>query len=340
MKYPPFIATHSLFVFGISAVLFAAAIPNGNSANARSVIPNVSAVTPSTSPQVPAAIVKDIKTGYFHRAVVRITPIMPTHAGAADYQYSYAKALFGVGQTNKALHAIKKAVALDPKNAAYHRFMGVVYIVLAQKDSIFSALGDAHRALAAFRAAVDLAPPGSRVPRGFGAVLLRCSVDCRRQHREGIQDRSSARQAQSRRRPAGAGPGGDPCKGLCKSRSFIEAGGKTGQNIQQPDEAGVFLPGEREIRGRIPDFSTHYGKNTGLRSSLVLGWAYRRSDPFPLCERYRCADALHRPSRTSGCRTISCLRAFVLGRSLPANRPKGLGPYRVCSGTKSKRSRR
>lgn len=158
MKRTSFIATHPLIVFGLSAILFAAVMPSGNSADARSIAPDVSTTASASSLQVPEAIVRDIKTGYFHRAASSLEPMMPTHAGDPDYQYRYAQALHGAGRTDKALTAIKAAIALEPKTATYHRLMGEVYIVLAKNAGIFHALGLAKHALAEFRMAVKLDP--------------------------------------------------------------------------------------------------------------------------------------------------------------------------------------
>jgi tetratricopeptide (TPR) repeat protein len=162
MKHTSLIATHSLIVFGLSAVLFAAVMPSGNSAYARSIAPNASTAASASSLQVPEAIVRDIKTGYFHRAASSLEPMMPTHAGDPDYQYRYAQTLLGAGRTDEALTAIKSAVALAPKTAVYHRLMGEVYGVLAKNAGIFHALGLARHALAEFRMAVKLDPQDPR----------------------------------------------------------------------------------------------------------------------------------------------------------------------------------
>lgn len=110
-------------------------MPSGNSAYARSIAPDVSTAAPASSLQVPEVIVRDIKTSYFHRAASSLEPMMPTHAGDPDYQYRYAQALLGPGRTDKALTAIKAAIALEPKTATYHRLMGEIYGVLVQKAS-------------------------------------------------------------------------------------------------------------------------------------------------------------------------------------------------------------
>ncbi|MGA7964449.1 MAG: hypothetical protein WCB49_00855 [Gammaproteobacteria bacterium] len=159
MKRKSFIVVHSSIIFGILFTILGSVMPISNSADAYSNAPDVSSPTPSsTSTQVPAAIVKDIKTGYFHRATASLEPMMPTHTGAANYQYRYAQALLGAGQTSKALSTIKAAIALEPKTAAYYRLMGKIYGVLAQNANIFHAMGLAKDVLAAFRTAVQLNP--------------------------------------------------------------------------------------------------------------------------------------------------------------------------------------
>ncbi len=60
MKRTSFIATHLLIVFGLSTVLLAAVMPSGNSADARSIAPNVPTAASASSLQVPEAIARDI----------------------------------------------------------------------------------------------------------------------------------------------------------------------------------------------------------------------------------------------------------------------------------------
>lgn len=162
MKRTPFIDAHLSIVLGISVIILGSAMPICNAADVNSIAPNVTTPTPSSSTQVPAPIVKDIKTGYFHRAAASLKPLMPTHVDDANYQYRYAQVLLGVGQTNKALNTIKAAIALAPKTAAYFRLMGKIYGVRAQNANIFHAMGLARDVLAAFRTAVKLNPHDSQ----------------------------------------------------------------------------------------------------------------------------------------------------------------------------------
>lgn len=159
MKRKPFIVVHSSIIFGASFIILGSIIATSYSAYAHSLAANIS--TPpasSTSTRVPAAIVKDIKAGYFRRATASLEPMMPTHTGDAHYQYRYAQALLGVGQANKAMKRINAAISLAPKTAAYYRLKGKIYGVQAQNANIFHAMGLARDVLAAFRAAVKLNP--------------------------------------------------------------------------------------------------------------------------------------------------------------------------------------
>jgi len=123
---------------------------------------------PSAS-RVPASIVKEIKTGYFRKALGSLEPAIAAHGDNADYQYRYSQALLGAGKNHQALRAIKKAISEAPRKAVYYRLMGQVYGALAQKANIFHAMGLAKDVLSSFRTAVKLAPenPKSLVDLAF-----------------------------------------------------------------------------------------------------------------------------------------------------------------------------
>lgn len=144
----------------ISAILigsFLLANPAQGHPSAKSSSPTI-----AVRAQVPEIIVKNIKAGYFQKALKELQPNMAAHADNKDYEYRYAQALLGVGKNQEALRTIKKAISLAPKNGSYYRFMGQVYGALAQNANIFHAMGLAKNVLSAFRNAVRLDPHDPR----------------------------------------------------------------------------------------------------------------------------------------------------------------------------------
>lgn len=156
MKRTALNATGSPAVYAIPIILLAALLFS-NSALARSTA-GESPSTKALHPRVPATIVKDLKTGYFRKALRKIKPDMTAHSDDADYQDRYAQSLLGVGKDHQALRAIKKAIAMAPQKASYYRVMGEVYGALAQDADIFSAMGLARHVLSSFRTAVKMNP--------------------------------------------------------------------------------------------------------------------------------------------------------------------------------------
>lgn len=103
-------------------------------------------------------VVQEIKTGYFHSALSQLKHISPAKVGEGEYQYRHAQALSGIGDSQRALRAIKKAIKLAPHHGAYYRIEGEIYGAMAQKANIFSAMGLAKKVLHSFRTAVRLEP--------------------------------------------------------------------------------------------------------------------------------------------------------------------------------------
>lgn len=107
---------------------------------------------------LPDSIAKDLKDGYYHRALNQLQPLSDKHANDAEFQFELGEALLALNMPDKAETAMKTAVKLDPDNGVYHRGLGDVYGNEAMQASIFSKFSLAKDTLHEYEKAVKLSP--------------------------------------------------------------------------------------------------------------------------------------------------------------------------------------
>jgi tetratricopeptide (TPR) repeat protein len=110
--------------------------------------------------------------GDYRRAIEILKAAGAKEASNGDIQMLLTKSYLETNQYDSAVSSGEKAVAIDPKNSAYHRWLGEAYGAKADHASMLSAYPLARKTRKEFATAVDLDP------RNFDAVQDLIQFDC------------------------------------------------------------------------------------------------------------------------------------------------------------------
>lgn len=103
-----------------------------------------------------------LRTWYMRKttllSLICILVTLPLHAATAAEYAAQGRAALQRNENDKAVELLTKAIALEPKNADHHYFLGLAYGDMAQKAGIFKGASLARKTKAEFEQAVALDP--------------------------------------------------------------------------------------------------------------------------------------------------------------------------------------
>jgi aspartate beta-hydroxylase len=104
-----------------------------------------------------------LQSGDAAAAVAILESLVQVETGNSEIWFNYAAALRKVGRIGEAAATLDKILEAEPRNV----------VALLEKGSLAEALDQPRSAAMSYRAALQLIPPGSTVPREFEAALRR-----------------------------------------------------------------------------------------------------------------------------------------------------------------------
>lgn len=114
---------------------------------------------PATLPAVLADSARDMLTaGRIDEAISALNGRLSTNPADAESSNLLCRAYFALEQWDRAESSCKKAIALDPGNSRYHRWLAHVYGEKAERTNFLSAAGLAGKTREEFERAVQLNP--------------------------------------------------------------------------------------------------------------------------------------------------------------------------------------